>query len=81
MDLQLVKRVLIFYGKRRNLFFYWQLVVLIVILYTGLIVYLLKLIREKVLKVLGALISVAEAVSDSVETIGIVYRDLKDFVG
>lgn len=77
----MVKRVLIFHGKRRNLFFYWQLVVLIVILYTGLIVYLLKLIREKVLKVLGALISVAEAVSDSVERIGIVYRDLKDFVG
>ncbi|KAJ9177396.1 hypothetical protein P3X46_012619 [Hevea brasiliensis] len=82
MDLQSVKKGLLDYTwKRKRLF------VLLASLgfstYAACRVYNLPSIarkRKRLYKFLGALISIAEVISDSAETVGVISKDLKDFL-
>lgn len=81
MDLQLVKKGLDFSKKKKKL-----LLLLAACSFTSYSIYrayrlpLVAHKRKRVLKLLGALFSVTEAVSDSAEAIGIVSREMKDFL-
>ncbi|KAL5819824.1 hypothetical protein ACOSQ4_023666 [Xanthoceras sorbifolium] len=81
MDVQLLKRGLEFSRKRKKL-----LLFLAAYGFSGYGLYrvyhspFIAQKRKRVSKLLGALISVAEAVSDSAEAIGVVSKDLKVFL-
>ncbi|XP_031272965.1 protein PHLOEM PROTEIN 2-LIKE A10-like [Pistacia vera] len=81
MDLQLVKKGLDFSRKKKK-----SLLLLVACSFTSYSIYrayrlpVVALKKKRILKLLGALFSVAEAVCDSAETIGVVSRELKDFL-
>ncbi|KAL5556761.1 hypothetical protein UlMin_038997 [Ulmus minor] len=81
MELEVVKRGIDFARKRKK----WVVVLaaLSFTSYGAYRVYHLPSVarkRRRILKLLGALVSVAEAMSDSSELIGVVSRDLKEFL-
>ncbi|PSS21212.1 Protein PHLOEM PROTEIN 2-LIKE like [Actinidia chinensis var. chinensis] len=81
MDLELVKKGFGYTQKRRR----W-VVLLAALGFSGYGVYKVHHLpcvvkkREKLLKILGALVSIAEAVFETAEVIGVVSRDIKEFV-
>lgn len=82
MDLQLVKKGLLDYTRRKKR---WALLLAALgfSTYTAYKVYHFPLLAEKrkrVSKIFGAFVAVAEVISDSAETIGVVSKDFKDFV-
>ncbi|KAF2295615.1 hypothetical protein GH714_033308 [Hevea brasiliensis] len=81
MDLQLVEKGLLGYTwKRKRLVA--MLAAIVFSTYAAYRVYHLPSIekRKRFSKVLGALISIAEVIYDSAETVGIISKDLKDFL-
>ncbi|KAJ6379020.1 hypothetical protein OIU78_029107 [Salix suchowensis] len=82
MDLQLVKKGLLNYTRRKKR---WALLLAALgfSTYTAYKVYHFPSLAEKrkrVSKIFGAFVAVVEAISDSAETIGVVSKDFKDFV-
>ncbi|XP_012079442.1 protein PHLOEM PROTEIN 2-LIKE A10 isoform X2 [Jatropha curcas] len=82
MDMQSVKKGVLDYTKKKK-----RLISILAALgfssYAAYRVYHLPSItrkRKRISNLLGALISIAEAVSDSAETIGVISKDLKDFL-
>ncbi|CAK7339730.1 unnamed protein product [Dovyalis caffra] len=82
MDLQLVQKGLLDYTRRKKRWALW-LAALGFSTYTAYKVYHLPSVsakRKRISKIFGALIAIAEVISDSAETIGFFSKDLKDFV-
>ncbi|KAK1439038.1 hypothetical protein QVD17_04853 [Tagetes erecta] len=81
MDLDLVKKSLDYAQKRKKWIIF--MAALGFSTYGAIRVYNLPSVvkkRERFVKVLGALASIAELIGDSAETIGVVSKDLKEFI-
>ncbi|GAA0175705.1 hypothetical protein LIER_28828 [Lithospermum erythrorhizon] len=81
MELKLLKKGIIYTRKGRNLIY--GLGALVVTTYGAYRVYHLPSVikkRQRLIKLLGIFVSVIEMVSDSAEAIGVVSKDLKEFV-